>query len=49
MVFPAFLGRNSIGGSFCTGGILLVEIHVDGLLGSGGEGDAKVVSGVDVV
>ena len=49
VVFPAFLRRNSFGESFDIGDIWLVKIHVDGLLGLGGEGDTKVMGGVDVV
>ena len=35
VVFSAFLRRNSAGESFNIGGIWLVKIYMDGMLGSG--------------
>ena len=46
VVFSAFLRRNSVGENFDIRGIWLVKIHVDGFLGLGREGYAKV--GVEV-
>ena len=49
MVLSALLRRNGISEIFDIGGVRVVDIHVNGLLGVGQEGYDKVVGGVDIL